>query len=132
MQYCVGLQIHNHLNWKNNSDQVIFKSSGVWYAVPSMFRSGNIESFKTIHFAYYNSVIKYRKIILHNWAHSNNTFTLKKLLEFWSVQNLEIHLEACLKRLQCFPLPGKYTLSSMNLILTEKKNNFKEFIRTQN
>jgi hypothetical protein len=88
--------ITNHLNWKNHSDQVIPKLSGVWYAVHSTLRISNIESFKTIHFAYYYSLIKYRKIILQNSAHRNNIFTLK-LLEFWSVQNLEIHLKACLR-----------------------------------
>jgi hypothetical protein len=85
MQYYVGLQIHNHLNWKNHPDHVIPKLSGVWYAVHSMFRISNIETFKTIHFACYSSVIKYRKIIGHNLAHSKNIFTLKKLLELWSV-----------------------------------------------
>jgi len=42
-----------------------------------MFCISNIETFKTIHFAYYHSVMKYRKIIGHNLTRSKNIFTVK-------------------------------------------------------
>jgi hypothetical protein len=73
--------------------------SEVCYAVKSMFHISNTETFKTIYFACSQSVMKYRKIIGHNFAYSKNRYLLykRKLLELWLLQNLEIHAGACLR-----------------------------------
>lgn len=51
-----GLQIDNHWHWINYIDQLVFKSSGVSYAVTSMLHASNTNPLKSIYFA---SLMKY-------------------------------------------------------------------------
>jgi len=54
-----GLQIYNHLNWKNNIERMICKSSRAYYAVRLTIHISNINSLKSIYCAYCHCVIKY-------------------------------------------------------------------------
>jgi hypothetical protein len=42
----LGLQIDNHLNWKNHIDQLIPQLSGACYAVRSLFHISNTDTLK--------------------------------------------------------------------------------------
>jgi hypothetical protein len=55
----LGLQIDNHLNWKNHIDQTVPKLSGACYAVRSMSHVSNNVTLKTMYFAYFHSIMKY-------------------------------------------------------------------------
>jgi hypothetical protein len=55
----LGLQIDNHLNWKNHIYQLIPKLSGTCYAVISVLRISNTGMLKSIYFAYFCSLMKY-------------------------------------------------------------------------
>jgi len=57
----LGLQIDNHINWKNHIEQMIPKLSGACYeyAVQSMVHIGNIHTLRSIYYAYFHSIIKY-------------------------------------------------------------------------
>jgi hypothetical protein len=55
----IGLQIDNHLHWKNRIEQMICKLSGACYAVRSVVHVSNINTPKSISYAYFHSVIKY-------------------------------------------------------------------------
>jgi hypothetical protein len=55
----LGLQIDNHLNWKNHIDQIVPKLSGACYAVRSMSHVSNTVTLKAIYFAYFHSIMKY-------------------------------------------------------------------------
>ena len=50
-----GLPTDNHLNQKNNVDQMIPRLSGACYAVRSI---SNINTHKPVYFAYFHSIIK--------------------------------------------------------------------------
>jgi hypothetical protein len=52
-----GLQINNHLNWKNRNDQIIPKLSGAYYAVRSVVHISNITTLTSAYFLYFPSVI---------------------------------------------------------------------------
>jgi len=41
---CLGLQIDNHIHWKNHTEQMIPKLSGAGYAVRSMVHISNINT----------------------------------------------------------------------------------------
>jgi hypothetical protein len=47
----LGLQVDNHLTWKNNIDQMVPKLSGVCYAVRSVYHISYINTLKSIYFA---------------------------------------------------------------------------------
>ena len=55
----LGLEIDNHLNWKNYIEQMIPKLSGACYSVRSIVQISNIIILKSIYYAYFNSIIKY-------------------------------------------------------------------------
>ena len=54
----LDLQIDNHLNWKNHTEQMIPKLSAACYAVRLMVHISNINTLKSIYYAYFNSIIK--------------------------------------------------------------------------
>jgi hypothetical protein len=60
----LGLQLDNRLNWKNHIDQMIPKLSGACYTARSMFHISNIDTLKSIYFAYFCCIIKYGIIFL--------------------------------------------------------------------
>jgi hypothetical protein len=60
----LGLQIVNHLKWKNHNDQVMHVSNTV--------------SLKTMYFACFHSVIKYVVILEDNSSYSQRILTLRK------------------------------------------------------
>jgi hypothetical protein len=54
-----GLQVDNHFTWKNHINQMVPKLSGAYYIVRSMYHISNINTVKSIYFAYFHSIIKY-------------------------------------------------------------------------
>ena len=55
----LGIQIDNHINWKNRTEQMIPKLSAACYAIRSMVCTSNINTLKSIYCAYFNSIIKH-------------------------------------------------------------------------
>jgi hypothetical protein len=74
----LGLQLDNHINWKDHIDQMIPKLSAACYAFRSMFHISNIITLKSIYFAYFHSIIKYRIFFWGNASNSRKIFTLQK------------------------------------------------------
>jgi hypothetical protein len=89
----LGLPTDNHLNLKNNEDQMIPRLSGTCYAVRSMFHISNINTLKPV---YLNFLGLFPKIV-------EDTLQ-SKVLELWLVQNVDIHTVVYLsnKRLYLF------------------------------
>jgi len=42
----LGLQIDNHINWKNHIEQMILKLSGACYGIRSMVHISNINTYQ--------------------------------------------------------------------------------------
>jgi len=57
-----GLQIDNHLNWKNDIERIIPKLSEEFYAVRLMVHISNMNTFKSIYYKHFLSIIQIRKI----------------------------------------------------------------------
>jgi hypothetical protein len=74
----LGLQIDNHLNWKNHIGQMIPKLSGACYDVRLMGHISNINTHKSIYYAYFHSIIKCEIIFWGNSSNSGNIFILQK------------------------------------------------------
>jgi hypothetical protein len=47
----LGLQIDNHINWKNNTEETIPKLSGACYAIRLMVHISNKNTLKSIYYA---------------------------------------------------------------------------------
>jgi hypothetical protein len=97
----LGLQIDKHLNGKNRINQLVPKLSGACHAVRSVSHISSAETFISVYFAYFHSIIKYGIIF---WGNSRNSRKIeryfhykRKSLELWPVSNIEIHVEVCLR-----------------------------------
>jgi hypothetical protein len=88
----LDLQIDNHLTWKNRIDQMFSTLSGACYAVRSMYHISNINILKSIYFAYFHYIIKYRIIFWGNSSSSKKIFTLQKKIII-----IMVGAEVCLK-----------------------------------
>ena len=72
------LQIDNHINWKNHTEQIILTLSAACYAARLTFPISNVNTIKSIYNAYFHSFIKYRTIFRGSSINSMNIFTLQK------------------------------------------------------
>ena len=52
----LGIQIDNHLNWRNHIDQITPKLSVACYMVRQMYHICNNDTLRSIYFAYFHSV----------------------------------------------------------------------------
>ena len=52
-----GLQINNHINWKNCIEEMIPKLTGACYAAKSMVHISNINSVTSVYSTYFHSII---------------------------------------------------------------------------
>jgi hypothetical protein len=93
----LGLQIYKHINWKIHTEEVINKLSGACYAFRSVIHISNINTLKSIYYAYFNSNIKYG-IIFRVILPTVGRFSLhkRKSSELRLVHNLEPHVEVYL------------------------------------
>jgi hypothetical protein len=75
----LGLQIDNHINWKNHTEEMIPKLCRACYdAICSMVHIRNINTVKSIYYVYFHSVIKYGIIFWCNSSDNGNIFTSQK------------------------------------------------------
>jgi hypothetical protein len=56
----LGFQIYNRINWKNHTEQMIPKVSGMCYTIRLMVHISNISALKSIYYAYFHSIIQYK------------------------------------------------------------------------
>jgi len=54
----LGLQIDKNINWKNRIEQVVPKSTAASYAVRSKICISDMNTVKSIHCAYFHSIVK--------------------------------------------------------------------------
>jgi hypothetical protein len=116
-----GLQIDNHLNWKNHIDVMIPKLSRAYNIIRSMSHISSTDTLKPIYFAYFHFIMKYGKIFLSNSPNSKMIFTLQKrtvriiagVTSRNSCRNLFMGLDI-------LPLPCEYIFTLMNFVVNNQ------------
>ena len=112
------LQIYGHINWKNHTEETIYKLSGVCYAVRSMVHISNIYTLKLIYYTYFHSIIKYGIIFWSTSSNSGKIFTLhKKIITLMAGAQPRTSCRSLFKQLEILPVPYHNTLSLINLII---------------
>ena len=118
-----GLQIDNHLNWKNHIEQMIPKLSGACYAVRLMVHLSKMNTLKSIYYAYIHSTTKYGIIFGSNSAHIGKIFTLqKKIIRIMAGAQPSTLCRNMFKNLEFLPVSCQYILSLMNSIINNQEN----------
>jgi hypothetical protein len=110
----IGLQLYNHLNWKNHNEQMIPKLSAACYAIRSMVHISSINTVNWIYYAYFHSVIKYR-IILEVRLSPVGRFSLyKRKLPIMAAAHPRTSCRSLFKQLQVLSVPYQHILSLTN------------------
>ena len=121
-----GLQIDNHINWRKHIEEVIPKLSGKCYAIRSMDHISNINTLKSIYYAHFHSIIKYRIISGCNSSNNGTIFILqKKIFRIATGTQPRTPCRDLFQQLKVLPVPCQYILALMNFI-----NNNQEMFQT--
>jgi hypothetical protein len=119
----LGIQIDNHLNWKNHIEQIIPKLSAACYMVRQMYYICNNDTLKSIYFAYFHSIAIYGIIFWGNSSSSKKIFALQKRIIRIMV---DAHPRASCKRLfkksEILTVPSQYIYSLMSFFIGNQEN----------
>jgi hypothetical protein len=118
----LGLQIDNHLNWKNHIDLMIPKVHKACCEMNSMSHISSIDTLKSIYFAYFHSIMKYGIKFQGNSPNSKMIFTLQKRTDrIISGVKFRNSYRYLFMRLEILPLPYEYIFTLMNLIVNNQE-----------
>jgi IS1 family transposase len=96
--------------------------SAACYAVSSMFHISNINTLKSINFAYFHSIIKYGIILGGNSSNSRTIFTLqKKIITIMVGAHPRTPCRSLFKKLEILPVPCQYIFSLMNFFVNNQE-----------
>jgi hypothetical protein len=107
----LGLQISNHLNWKNHIGQMIPKLNTACYAVRSMFHISITAILKSIYFAYFHLIINYGVILGSNLCYSKIIFTgtlQTRIVRIMSHVKITNSYRSLFMTLKILPVPCEY------------------------
>ena len=118
----LGLQIDNHIYWKNHTEEMIPKLSAACYAIRSMVHISNMNTLISVYDAYFHYSIKYGRIFWSNSHNSGNIFTLQK--QITRITAGAEHRTSCrslFKQLEILPVPCQHTPSLMSFIINNQE-----------
>jgi hypothetical protein len=102
---------------------MIPKLSAVCYAVRSMFHISDINTLKSIYFAYFHSITQYRIIFWGNSSNSRKIFTLQqKIIRIMVGARPGTPCRNLFKKLELLPVQFQYIFSLMNFFVNIQEN----------
>ena len=114
----LGIQIDNHLNWKNHIDQIIPKRSAACYMVRQMYYLCNNDNLRSIYFSYFHSIASYGIILGGNSSYSKKIFTLeKRIIRIMVGAHLRTSCRRLLKKIRDFTISSQYIYSLMSFFI---------------
>jgi len=112
----LGIQIDNHLTWRNHIDQIIPKLSIACYMVRQMYHICNNDTLRSIYFAYFHFIASYGIILWGNSPYSRKIFTLqKKRIRIMMGAHKRTLYRELFKKLEILTIPSQYIYSLMSL-----------------
>ena len=119
----LGVHLDDHLNWNVHVQQLIPKLSAACYAIRSLFHITNIDTLKSIYFAYFHSVMNYGIIFWGNSTDSKKIFILqKKIIRIMTGTKHRASCRNLFKKLSILPLPCQYIFSLMMFVVKNQEN----------
>jgi IS1 family transposase len=102
---------------------MIPKLSGACYAVRSMFHISNINTLKSIYFAYFHSIVQYGIIFWGNSSNSRKISTLqKKIIRIIVGAHPRTSCRILFRKLEILHVPCQYIFSLMNFLVDNQEN----------
>ena len=111
----LGIQIDNHLNWKNHIGQIISKLSAACYMVKQIFHICNNDTLRSIYFAYFHTTASYGTILGGNSSYSKKIFTLQtRIIRIMVDAHPRTSCRRLFKKLEILTVPSQYIYSLMS------------------
>jgi len=105
----LGLRSDNHIHWKNHTEQMIPKLSEAGKAIRSMVHISKINTLKSIYYACFHSIIKYRTIFWGNSSNSRKIFnSQKQIIRIMAAIQPKTGCRSLFKQLEALPVPRPY------------------------
>jgi len=118
----LGIQIDNHLNWKNHIDQIIPKLSAARYMVRQIYYICNNDILRSIYFAYFHSIASYGIIWGGNSSNSKKIFTLqKRIIRIMVGAHPRTSCRRLFKNLEILTAPSQYIYSLMSFVIENQE-----------
>ena len=96
---------------------------GACYTISSVVHISNINTLKSIHNAYFHSVIKYGIFSGGNYSNSGKIFILQnQIVRIMAGAYRRTSCRSLFKKLEILPAPCQYVLSLMKFIINNQKN----------
>jgi hypothetical protein len=119
----LGLQIDNHLNWKNHIDLMIPKLSRACYAIRSMSHISSTDTLRSIYFACSHSIMKYGIIFWGNPPNSKMIFTFQKRnVRIIAGDKSRNSCRNLFMRSEILPVPCEYIFTLMNFVINNQEH----------
>ena len=101
---------------------MIHKLSAACYAIRSVVHISNMNTFISVYYAYFHSIIKYGRIFWSNSPNSGNIFTLQnKILRITAGAEPRTSCRSLFKQLEILPVPRQNTPSLMSFIINNQE-----------
>jgi hypothetical protein len=117
----IGLQIDNHINWKNCVDLTIPELSKAHYEIRSMSHISSTDTLISIYFAYFHFLMKYGIFLGGDSPNSKMIFTLqKRTVRIISGIKSRNACRNLFMRLESLPLPCEYKFTLINFVVNNQ------------
>jgi len=108
----LGIQIDNHLNWKNHIDQIIPKLSAACCMVRQMYCFCNNDTLRSIYFAYFHSIASHGIIF---WG--NSFYSKKRIIRIMVGAHPRTSCRRLFKKLEILTVRSQFIYSLMSFFI---------------
>jgi hypothetical protein len=125
----LGIQIDNHLTWRNHIDQIIPKLSVACYMVRQMYHISNNDTLRSIYFPYFHSIASYGIILWGNSSYSRKIFTLqKRIIRIMMGAHPRTSCTQLVKKLEILTIPRQYIYIIVEFFLIGNQDKFLSYL----
>ena len=114
---CLGLELDKNKSWKNHVQNIIPKLNSACYLVRRMYPRCNLNTLKTIYFAYFHTIMEYGIIFWGVSVESKRIFhEHKRIIRIMTGSTSRISCRTLFQKLEILTLTSQYILSSMRFL----------------
>jgi hypothetical protein len=114
----LDLKIDNHIHWKNYIGKMVPELSAVCHVAGRKFHISNINTLKSIYYAYFQSIIRHGTILWGNSSNSGKILTLQKtIVIIMAAAQPRTSCTSLFKQLEILPVTCQCILSLMSGIV---------------
>jgi hypothetical protein len=113
----LGLELDNHLNWKQHIKKILPKLGGACYVVRRLYPLCEISTLKMVYFAYFHSIMEYGIMFWGTSSESKKNFLQqKKIIRIMTGSSRRTFCKPLFQKLKILTLTSQSILSLMRFL----------------